>query len=117
VDTIVVRNAEVVQGADPEDGAAYRETDPAALELDDLVRKHGPRMERQSEAGAYPEIVQTLARFVDPVERFFTDVLVIDRANPSATRWRYRLLVELRELLTRYFDIRELAGQAERRST
>ena len=91
--------------------------DPAALALEDLVRQLGPRMKEQSEAGDYGQVVQTLARFVEPVERFFTDVLVIDGANPRATGWRYRLLVELRDLLTRYFDIRELAGQAERRST
>ena len=36
--------------------------------------------------------------------------------QPAATVSRYELLTELQNLLTRYFDIRELAGQAERRS-
>jgi glycyl-tRNA synthetase beta chain len=117
VDTIVVKNEEVVgtisRGVPP----TYAEPEAAATRLDDLVRDLAPRMQEQSEAGAYEEIVQVLARFVEPVERFFTDVLVIDGHNPDATSWRYDLLVRLRRLLTRYFDIRELAGQAERRST
>jgi glycyl-tRNA synthetase beta chain len=117
VDTIVVKNEEVVRTISAGVPSDYAEPEAAATELDHLVRELAPRMQEQAEAGAYEEIVKVLARFVEPVERFFTDVLVIDGHNPNATSWRYDLLVRLRRLLTRYFDIRELAGQAERRST
>ena len=56
-----------------------------------------------------------LAEFVDPVEKFFVDVLVLDPKNPKATLHRKELLAQLGGALTRCFDIRELAGQAERR--
>jgi glycyl-tRNA synthetase beta subunit len=73
-------------------------------------------MDEQSRGREYAGIVQNLASFVDPVECFFTDVLVIDSDNPGATRRRYELLSRLKQLLTKYFDIRELAGQAKRRT-
>ena len=60
-------------------------------------------------------MIDILAAFVDPVERFFTDVLVLDPKNPKATLQRRELLAQLSGVLTRCFDIRELAGQAERR--
>jgi glycyl-tRNA synthetase beta subunit len=63
----------------------------------------------------YAEVVQVLAGFVEPVERFFADVLVLDPDNPRATLHRREWLTQLKSVLTRCFDIRELAGQAERR--
>ena len=53
----------------------------------------------------------------EPVATFFDEVLVLDPGNPPATRYRRELLSRLRAVLTRYFDLRELAGQADRRST
>ena len=53
-------------------------------------------------------------RRIAPVERFFDDVLVLDPARPDATAGRARLLSEkLKPLLVSYFDLRELAGQAD----
>lgn len=117
VDTIVVKNEEIVKRISAAAGSDFVETETSARRLDELVSELTPRMQEQSEAGAYEEIVRSLGRFVEPVERFFTDVLVIDDSNPDATIWRYELLARLRSLLTRYFDVRELAGQAERSST
>lgn len=114
VDTIVVKNEEVVRTISAGANGAFVEAEESAKRLDALIGELAPRMQAQSQAGAYAEIVQSLARFVEPVERFFTDVLVIDDSNPDATIWRYELLAKLRSLLTRYFDVRELAGQAER---
>jgi glycyl-tRNA synthetase beta subunit len=117
VDTIVVKNEEVVKTISAGADGTFVETADSARRLAALVSELTPRMQEQSQAGAYEEIVQSLARFVEPVERFFTDVLVIDDSNPDATIWRYQLLARLKSLLTRYFDVRELAGQAERSST
>jgi hypothetical protein len=39
--------------------------------------------------------------------------LVLDPKNPGATRWRCELLAAIRATVTRDFDIRELAGQAD----
>jgi glycyl-tRNA synthetase beta chain len=114
VDTIVVKNAEVVRTISAGAERSFAESEESAKRLDDLIGELAPRMQAQSQAGGYEEIVQSLARFVEPVEQFFTDVLVIDESNPNATIWRYELLAKLRSLLTRYFDVRELAGQAER---
>ena len=55
------------------------------------------------------------AFFIDPVERFFVDCLVLDPQHPETSARRLGLLARLRELLTRDFDIRELAGSAGRR--
>jgi glycyl-tRNA synthetase beta subunit len=71
---------------------------------------------RAATGRAYDDVVQILATFIEPVERFFQEVLVIDESAPGATQERYALLERLRGVLTRYFDIRELAGQAERRA-
>ena len=60
------------------------------------------------------EIVDRLAGYVEPVEQFFVEVLVVDKENPAATLARRDLLRSLHDLLTRCFDLRELAGQAER---
>jgi glycyl-tRNA synthetase beta chain len=113
VETIVVKNADTVKALGNR-VAAFTETQDSALSLAALVDALGATMDEQSRGGEYAGIVQSLASFVDPVERFFTDVLVIDGNHPAATRRRYELLSRLEQLLTKYFDIRELAGQAER---
>jgi glycyl-tRNA synthetase beta chain len=117
VDTIVVKNVEVVNRIATADPREFAETHESAVLLRKLVERLTPRMLQDSESGAYSSVIESLAEFVDPVERFFIDVLVIDEKNPGATQSRYELLANLKNLLTRYFDIRELAGQAERRAT
>ncbi len=98
------------------DLAAYREEQPAALRLDALLGTSAPLMQKHSEEKRYAEVVDLISGFIEPVERFFEEVLVIDPKHPEATHHRRELLARLRSLLISYFDIRELAGQAERRS-
>ena len=69
----------------------------------------------RSEEKDYAAVVDLLAEFVEPVDRFFESVLVLDPDNLESTHFRRQQLAGLREVLTRYFDIRELAGQADRR--
>jgi len=116
VDTILARNAERVEQLERDLAAGPgAESDAAALALARRVAEEGPALERDSRERAYGRVVDRLAGFIDPVERFFEDVLVIDESDAAATCRRVDLLGRLRGLLTRYFDIRELAGQAERR--
>jgi len=92
------------------------ETEQAALGLGELIEAAAPRMADACERSAYREVVEQIAGFIDPVERFFDEVLVVDERQPEATARRHDLVVALGQLLTRYFDIRELAGQADRSS-
>lgn len=111
VDNIHGKAAAVV--AAPADGdPAWREEAPAAVELDALLRECAPWMARCAEERRFEDAVETLARFLRPVERFFDQVLVIDPGKPSAMRSRLDLLARTRSLLTLHFDIRELSGQA-----
>jgi glycyl-tRNA synthetase beta chain len=118
VDNILSKGAaeigEALSGA--VERAGYRESEPAALRLEALVDECAPLMRAGSERKRYAEILDLISGFVQPVDRFFEEVLVIDPANPDATRHRSRLLARLRTLLVSHFDIRELAGQADRRS-
>jgi glycyl-tRNA synthetase beta chain len=111
---IVTKNEELVKQLGRAGREAYAETEAAAVTLGEMVEHEKPRMASRADEARYGEIVESLSRFIEPVERFFEDVLVIDKKRPDATSHRYALVSELRDLLTRYFDIRELAGQAER---
>lgn len=116
VDNILTKNAQWVDdahAAGPEHD--YVESAEASRQLERMAEQAGPSMALAADRRSYDEIVETLATFIDPVERFFTDCLVIDDADAPATRHRIRLLSRIGEQLTLYFDIRELAGEAERR--
>jgi glycyl-tRNA synthetase beta chain len=113
VDNILSKNPELAGAAPGANG--YEERDEAALSLDRLVEERESSIATSSKLRRYDEVIEKLAGFIEPVDRFFERVLVIDRERPDATRHRYGLLERLRSLLTRHFDIRELAGQAERR--
>jgi glycyl-tRNA synthetase beta chain len=117
VDNILTKGRKSFEEAEERAGGAkgFTEDKKAALELWKMVERHSKEIEEQAAAGRYREVVEILAGFVDPVERFFTDVLVLDPDQPEATLHRKELLMKLSGVLTRCFDIRELAGQADRR--
>ncbi len=93
----------------------YRERAPAALRLAELLGRAGPAMERASGEGDYVRVAALLAQFVEPVETFFQQVLVLDPDDLDATRHRLGLMSNLHEVLTRYFDLTELPGEAGRK--
>ncbi len=95
--------------------AGYEEQQAPARDLWEMVEGSVERIESEAESKRYDEVIEILSEFVDPVDRFFVDVLVVDPGNPRATLYRKELLTRLRGVLTRCFDIRELAGQAEGR--
>lgn len=114
VDNILAKNeAKFVEFATVGDPRSHKETQAAALALAERLDGAEPQFAGRSSARDYAGVLALLAEFIDPVDRFFNDVLLIDPADPAATLWRRDLLARLREQLTRYFDIRELAGQAE----
>jgi glycyl-tRNA synthetase beta chain len=117
VDNILIKGTETFEAAAAAGrGGEFRETAAAAVRLQEMVERHAGEMSEMEAQSRYVDAVGILARFVDPVERFFDDVLVLDPDDPAATLHRRELLSNLRGVLTRCFDIRELAGQADRRS-
>ncbi len=91
----------------------YRETEGAAIALNRAHEDLEPRLATASGANDFGAIVDHLSALTGPVAEFFDDVLVLDPGNPAATQWRCDLLARVRASLTRDFDIRELAGQAD----
>jgi len=116
VNNILTKNSEERLGLADAASPDYVESAEAACSLHERVERAEIWFAAYVQARNYAAIVDELAEFIEPVERFFVDCLVIDPADPSASAWRFRLLARLRGLLTRYFDIRELAGEAERRA-
>jgi glycyl-tRNA synthetase beta chain len=92
--------------------AGYRESDGSALALQQSHETLRPRILAASAANDFQAVIDHLGGLVQPVAKFFDDVLVLDPKNPGATRWRCDLLAAIRSTVTRDFDIRELAGQA-----
>lgn len=113
VDSILSRNAEHLEPKLP--AATGSRLSGVAATLDEHLRRVQPTLAAHADAGEYAPIVDLLGALVEPVDRFFEEVLVIDEADLAGTASRWGLLKELRGTLTAYFDIRELSGQADRR--
>jgi glycyl-tRNA synthetase beta chain len=93
--------------------SGHRESHATALALQQAHDALRPRILAASAANDFPAVIDHLSGLVAPVAKFFDDVLVLDPANPGATLSRCALLAEVRSTVTRDFDIRELAGQAD----
>jgi glycyl-tRNA synthetase beta chain len=115
VDTILTRNEAELANWFRDIAPAPVPQGEAAEALERAVARLDPQIDDAAAHGAYGTVIDRLAELVDPVERFFEAVLVIDRDDPAGTRRRWELLTRLRGILTRHCDIRELAGQADRR--
>ena len=117
VDNILAKGEQTFRAAREELGGRveFKETKAAALELWRMIPSAATRIDERVSAGDYRGVIDVLAEFVGPVEQFFVDVLVLDPNNPEATLHRKELLAQLSGVLTRCFDIRELAGEADRR--
>ena len=114
VDNILLKLPEVVEPAEANDAkAAHQENHESALALRRALDAVRPRIVAASSEGDFPAVIDRLSELVAPVAKFFDDVLVLDPAHPRATRRRCELLASVRDTVTRDFDIRELAGQAD----
>lgn len=109
-DSELLQRVESVRGP-----GSYRERAPAAVRLEELLGEARPEIEGAACEGDYVRVAAVLARFVQPVEAFFRDVLVLDPGDLDATRARLTLLSNVHEVLTRYFDLTELPGEAGRK--
>jgi glycyl-tRNA synthetase beta chain len=107
VDNILAKQPEAVGPA------LYRESAESALALWRAHADVEPLILQASGANDFPAVIDHLGALVAPVAKFFDDVLVLDPGNPDATSWRCALLATVRDTVTRDFDIRELAGQAD----
>lgn len=87
----------------------------AARRLEETIGREEPAIRTAADRRAYAEVLDRLAGFAEPVAAFFDEVLVVDPEDPQGTYQRHDLLARLGSLLTRYFDIRELPGDADRR--
>ena len=109
-----VDNILTKQGEAPRDGSsAFQESAPSALALDRAHAAIVPKVLAASGSSDYRKVIDLLAELAPTVAKFFDDVLVLDPADPGATRARCDLLARVRSTVTRDFDIRELAGQAD----
>lgn len=93
--------------------AEHRESHASALALQHVHDAVRPRILAASAANDFSAVIDHMSALVAPVAKFFDDVLVLDPANPGATSSRCELLANVRGTVTRDFDIRELAGQAD----
>ena len=100
----------------PEHYSEYDDPESSGRELRSLIETLAPAIDERAKSHAYDQVIDSLAEFVEPVDRFFRDVLVIDPEHPDDTYHRREMLVRLGGVLTRFFDIRQLAGQADRRA-
>jgi glycyl-tRNA synthetase beta chain len=116
-DNIVAKGSEILASAHERAAGteSFQEDKQAAIRLREMIDRYSGVIDGYAASRDYPAIIDVLARFVDPVEQFFVDVLVLDPDRPEATLHRKELLAQLSGVLTRYIDFRELAGEAERR--
>jgi len=114
VDNILQKNGPTFKKA-AADGASFVEGAAAALALRGAVDAADGRLDELIDNRDFMGVIDLLAEFVTPVESFFADVLVVDKQDSGATASRGQLIERLFELLTRCFDVRELAGQAQKK--
>jgi glycyl-tRNA synthetase beta chain len=101
--------AEAARGSDESP-----DPEPAVAALAERLGAAEAEIAEEVRSGNAAGVVDVLSRFVEPVERFFDEALVIDPASPQNTRSRLRLLQRLESTLTGHFDLRELPGAADR---
>jgi glycyl-tRNA synthetase beta chain len=118
VDNVLTKGREVFEeAAGQADAGAFAEDRPTAVSLAEMLARDRGRLDGLAAAGKYDDVVDLLAGYVEPVGRFFDEVLVVDKDNPAATLARRDLMLRLHSLLTCCFDLRELAGQANGRDS
>jgi glycyl-tRNA synthetase beta subunit len=114
VDNILQKSGKTFKEA-AKDSSSFVEQAAAALALHQSLDTADGRLNKLVEDRDFLGVIDLLAEFVTPVESFFDDVLVVDKNDSGATASRGKLIQHLFELLTRCFDVRELAGDAQQK--
>jgi glycyl-tRNA synthetase beta chain len=83
----------------------------AEQQLFDAIAARRPQIEDAARAGDYRRAFTLAAGFREPVDRFFTDVLVM-HDNPAVRERRLQLMATLRDLVLGLADISEIAAEA-----
>lgn len=109
------KNPELAAEADADPADPGSDPERSVSDLSRALAEATAAMEALAASREYPGIVDLLAGFVEPVDRFFAEALVINPDDARATRRRLTLLAALESALTRHFDLRELPGEADRR--
>ena len=118
VDNILTKGAAAFTKAEEAAKASeFEEDQAAAIRLRKKIDADSPELDRLIGEQSYAAVIDLLAAYVEPVEQFFVDALVVDEDDPAATLARRDLLRSLHDVLTRCFDLRELAGQAVRKGS
>jgi glycyl-tRNA synthetase beta chain len=118
VANIGAKNADLLQRARDRGDLPDLARDPegAAQALQSYVNKILPKLTRLAEQRSYLDIAMQLKSLAGPVDQFFKDALVIDESDLTRTHARLKALDRLQhDALTKYFDLRQLAGEADRR--
>lgn len=118
IDNICSQTIEAIRSARERgfEPGGHVESHPSALALRAFHGRAQATVRDASEANDFRRVLSSLVEYVEPIARFFEDILVLDREDMNATVARHRLLEDVKATLTHDFDIRELAGQADRRS-
>jgi glycyl-tRNA synthetase beta chain len=90
------------------DASAYVE--PAERELGAALKAVTPLANAAFDRADYTEMLRLLAALRDPVDRFFTDVMVMAE-DPKLRANRLALLFQLHGLMNRFADLSMLAVQ------
>ena len=90
-------------------GAAGELQEPAELELDALVAVNGKRVEVDTAGGDYPAAFAHVAALAAPLDRFFTDVLVMCE-DEALRRARLALLARIEALFLNLADLSRLSA-------
>jgi len=90
-------------------GASGTLQEPAEVELSALVDEVGKRTEAEAARGDYPAAFADLASLAAPLDRFFTDVLVICE-DETLRRARLALLARIEALFLRLADLSRLTA-------
>jgi len=85
-------------------------TEPAELALADELTRRWPSIEGALGDARYADAMKEVANFRAPVDRFFTDVMVM-ADDPAVREARLTLLATLRDAILRIADIAQIAPE------
>jgi glycyl-tRNA synthetase beta chain len=101
---------------DQRDGAAGfaelkgRLKEPAEVALARAIDERWPKIDEARNRERYGDAMKIIVGLREPVDRFFTDVLVMAE-DPQVRKDRLSLLTMLRETITQIADISEMAAE------
>jgi glycyl-tRNA synthetase beta chain len=84
--------------------------EPAEVALAKEIEERWPKIEQAQSRELYADAMKVIVGLRGPVDRFFTDVLVMAE-DPQIREDRLALLTMLRDTITQIADISEMAAE------